>query len=216
MIRKYEILKKIIDSGVVAVIRAEDEAEVERISTACVKGGISAIEITLTVPGALSAIRELKKKASPNEFLIGAGTVLDSETARAAILEGAEFIVSPCFDKETAKLCNRYQIPYLPGCVTITEIKTALEYGASVIKLFPGNIFGPEAIKSIKGPLPQVSIMPTGGVNLSNIKNWIKQGAVAVGVGSEITKPAKDGNYEEVINLAREYVNLVKQAKWEE
>jgi 2-dehydro-3-deoxyphosphogluconate aldolase / (4S)-4-hydroxy-2-oxoglutarate aldolase len=213
MIKKIDCINRIIESGVVAVVRAETKQDAERISDACIQGGIKAIEVTLTVPGAEEVIRSLKNTFRAEELILGAGSVLDSETARIAILAGAEYIVSPCFDKETAKLCNRYGVPYMPGCMTITEMKTAMEYGADVVKLFPGNTFAPSIIKSIKGPLPQVSVMPTGGVNLKNAAEWIKNGAVAIGIGSDLTKPASLGNYDEVTTLAKEYCEIVREAR---
>jgi 2-dehydro-3-deoxyphosphogluconate aldolase / (4S)-4-hydroxy-2-oxoglutarate aldolase len=213
MIKKIEILNRIIESGVVAVIRAENKDEAEKISNACIRGGIKAIEVTLTVPGAEDVLRSLKSIFTEEELILGAGSVLDSETARIAILAGAEYIISPCFDKATAKLCNRYGVPYMPGCMTITEMKTAMEYGADIVKLFPGNTFAPSIIKSIKGPLPQVSIMPTGGVNLKNAAEWIKSGSVAIGIGSDLTNPATKGNYNEVTELAKEYCKIVREAR---
>ncbi|WP_078544333.1 bifunctional 4-hydroxy-2-oxoglutarate aldolase/2-dehydro-3-deoxy-phosphogluconate aldolase [Litchfieldia alkalitelluris] len=213
MVKKLNILNRIIECGVVAVVRAESEIEAEKISAACILGGIKAIEVTLTVPGALEVIRSLKTKFKEEELILGAGSVLDSETARLAILAGAEYIVSPCFDKNTAKLCNRYQVPYMPGCMTITEIKTAMEYGADIVKLFPGNTFDPSIIKSINGPVPQASLMPTGGVNLQNADQWIKNGAVAIGIGSDLTKPAKQGNFDEVSTLASQYCSIVREAR---
>nr|WP_071317879.1 bifunctional 4-hydroxy-2-oxoglutarate aldolase/2-dehydro-3-deoxy-phosphogluconate aldolase [Anaerobacillus isosaccharinicus] len=211
--QKSKILMDIVENGVVAVIRAESEEEAFLTASACVEGGIKAIEVTLTVPGATEVISSLTKKPEFKDLLVGAGSVLDSETARIAILAGAKYIVSPCFDKETAKLCNRYQVPYMPGCMTITEMKTAMEYGAEIIKLFPGNNYTPSIVKSIKGPLPQVSIMPTGGINLNNAAEWIKSGAVAIGIGSDLAKPAKLGDYKEVTGLAKQYCDLVKEAR---
>ncbi|WP_347815202.1 bifunctional 4-hydroxy-2-oxoglutarate aldolase/2-dehydro-3-deoxy-phosphogluconate aldolase [Rossellomorea sp. DA94] len=213
MIKKIDILNRMLESGVVAVVRAENKSDAERISSACIQGGISAIEVTFTVPGAEEVIRSLKETFRPEELILGAGSVLDSETARIAILAGAEYIVSPCFDTETAKLCNRYGVPYMPGCMTITEMKTAMEYGADVVKLFPGNTYTPSIIKSIKGPLPQVSVMPTGGVNLQNAAEWINSGAVAIGIGSDLTKPASLGNYDEVTKLAKQYCEIVREAR---
>lgn len=210
---KFETLQKIHETGVVAVVRAENEEQAEKISRACIEGGIPAIEVTFTVPGADRVISALKEKFSKDELIVGAGTVLDSETARIAILAGAQYIVSPCFDLETAKLCNRYQVPYMPGCMTITEIVQAMEAGADVIKVFPGNAFGPDIIKAIKGPLPQATLMPTGGVSLDNVDQWIKNGCVAVGVGGELTAGAKTGNYELVTETAKAFVSKVKQAR---
>src|SRR5699024_4587587 len=135
-------------------------------------------------------------------------TVLDSETARIAILSGAQFIVSPGFNKDTAKLCNRYGIPYLPGCMTVNEMLQAAEYGASVVKLFPGSEFAPSFINKIHGPLPHIHIMPTGGITIENAVDWLDAGAVMIGVGGEITRPAKTGDYDGVKKLAAEFQNL--------
>lgn len=208
MIEKIRTLNKITDVGVVAVVRANSIEEAEKISAACIEGGISAIEVTFTVPGADKVIASLKEKFSEKELVVGAGTVLDSETARIAILAGAKYIVSPGFDLETAKLCNRYQIPYMPGCMTITEIIKAMEAGADVIKVFPGSAFGPSIIKDFKAP-----IMPTGGVDLENVGQWIKNGCVAVGVGGKLTAGAKTGNYVEVTRMAKLFVEKVKEVR---
>lgn len=213
MIEKLETLKKIIDVGVVAVIRTENAEMAEKTSKACIDGGIPAIEVTFTVPGADKVITSLKAKFSKDQLIVGAGTVLDSETARIAILAGAEYIVSPGFDLETVKLCNRYQIPYMAGCMTITEMIKAMEAGADVIKLFPGDAFGPSMVKNIKAPLPQVPIMPTGGVSLENVEEWIKNGCIAVGVGGKLTAGAKTGNYDEVTRIAKLFVEKVKAAR---
>ncbi len=210
---KSDIVKRIIDVGVVAVIRAETKEEAINISKACIEGGLPAVEVTFTVPYADEVIKALAKSFKSEELIIGAGTVLDQETARIAILAGATYIVSPGFNLETAKLCNRYQIPYMPGCLTITEMITAMEAGVDIIKLFPGSAFGPSYVKAIKGPLPQANIMPTGGVSLDNIKTWIENGVVAVGVGSELTGPAKKGDYEGVKSLAKAFVKEVKLAR---
>ncbi|YCA45154.1 bifunctional 4-hydroxy-2-oxoglutarate aldolase/2-dehydro-3-deoxy-phosphogluconate aldolase [Bacillus sp. JZ8] len=208
------ILSKLSDCGVVAVVRGDSTEEAIRISEACIKGGIKGIEVTFTVQDADSVIKELVSIYGNNDnVVIGAGTVLDAQTARIAILAGAEFIVSPSFDKETAKLCNLYKVPYMPGCMTITEMKTALEYGADIVKLFPGSAFGPDFVKAVKAPLPQVNIMPTGGVNLENIKEWIQNGCTAVGVGGNLIAPAKTGDFEQITLLARQYVEKVQEAR---
>lgn len=213
MIEKLETLKKITDVGVVAVIRTENADMAEKTSKACIEGGIPAIEVTFTVPGADKVITSLKTKFTKDQLIVGAGTVLDSETARIAILAGAEYIVSPGFDLETVKLCNRYQIPYMAGCMTITEMIKAMEAGADVIKLFPGDAFGPSMVKNIKAPLPQVPIMPTGGVSLENVEEWIKNGCIAVGVGGKLTAGAETGNYDEVTRIAKLFVEKVKAAR---
>ena len=211
--KKFDILNRIAAVGVVAVIRANNEEEAIKISEACINGGIPAIELTFTVPGAADCIKTLKNTIPADKLIVGAGTVLDSETARAAILAGAEYIVSPGFDLETAKLCNRYQVPYLPGCMTITEIVRAMEAGCDIVKLFPGSLPGPSYVKAVKGPLPQANIMPTGGVNLNNVAEWINAGVVAVGTGSDLTGPAKKGDYEGVTKLAVQFVEAVKAAR---
>ncbi len=213
VIEKLNTLKRIINVGVVAVVRADNADMAQEISKACIEGGIPSIEITFTVPNADKVITSLKEKFKKEELIVGAGTVLDSETARIAILAGAQYIVSPGFDLETAKLCNRYQIPYMAGCMTITEIIKALEAGTDVIKLFPGSAYGPSIVKAIKVPLPQANIMPTGGIDINNVDQWIKNGCVAVGVGGKLMEQAKKGNYKEVTRLSREFVNKVKMAR---
>ena len=206
-------LKKITDVGVVAVVRAESAEQAIKIAEACREGGIPAIEITFTVPYADEVIRELSNAYKNGEMIVGAGTVLDSETARVAILAGAQYIVSPCLDEETIKLCNRYQIPVMPGCVTIKEMVTAMELGADIIKVFPGELVGPSYIKAVKGPLPQAPLMPTGGVSLENAAEWIKNGCVAVGVGGSLTAGAKTGDYAAVTEMAKKFVAAVQQAR---
>jgi 2-dehydro-3-deoxyphosphogluconate aldolase/(4S)-4-hydroxy-2-oxoglutarate aldolase len=213
LIRKLHTLQRIIDVGVVAVVRANSNEMAENIANACLEGGIPSIEITFTVPGAAEVIAALRSRFAPEELIVGAGTVLDSETARIAMLAGAEYIVGPNFDSNTAKLCNRYQVPYMAGCITPTEVITALEAGTDIIKIFPGSLFGPPIIKAIKGPLPQAPLMPTGGVSLNNVKEWIESGAVAVGVGSELTAGAKTGNYALITETARQFVTKVKEAR---
>lgn len=213
MIPKIETLTRIMEAGIVAVVRADSEEQAENISKACIEGGVPAIEVTFTVPGAQNVISSLKKKFKKEELIVGAGTVLDSETARIAILAGAEYIVSPGFNLETAKLCNRYQIPYMAGCMTLTEMITAMEAGVDVVKVFPGNAFGPDFIKAIKGPLPQTVLMPTGGVSLDNVDQWIKNGCIAVGVGGELTGPAKKGDYAKITEIAKAFVEKIKEAR---
>ena len=211
--KKFEVLNRIASVGVVAVVRANSEEEAVKISSACINGGVPAIEVTFTVPGADQVIKTLKNTVSDEQLIVGAGTVLDSETARVAILAGAEYIVSPGFDLETAKLCNRYAIPYMPGCMTITEIVRAMEAGCDIVKLFPGSLPGASYVKAVKGPLPQANIMPTGGVSLDNVADWIKAGVVAVGTGSDLTGPAKKGDFEGVTANAKAFVKAVADAR---
>ena len=199
---KSKVIDRLCDCGVVAVVRASNEEEAIKISDACIKGGIIGIEVTFTVPGADKVISALDAKFG-NDLLVGAGTVL----------AGAKFVVSPCFDKEVAEICNLYQVPYMPGCYTITEMVNAMKAGVDVIKVFPGSAASPDYIKAVKGPLPQANMMPTGGVSLANCDQWIKAGCVAVGVGGELTKPAKTGDYEGVTKIAKEFVAKVKEAR---
>lgn len=210
---KEEILTKISDAGLVAVVRAESSDQALKITDACIKGGVAAIEITFTVPGAHRVIADLANTYTNNEILLGAGTVLDSETARIALLEGAQYIVSPNLNKETAKLCNRYRVPYMPGAMTIKEVVEGMETGADIIKVFPGSLFGPKIIKNILGPIPQARLMPTGGVDADNVGEWIKAGSVAVGVGSALTKGAKTGDYQLITDTAKKIIDGINRAR---
>ena len=210
---KEKVLTKLTGAGLVAVVRANSADEAIRISDACLEGGCPSIELTFTVPGAHKVIEELAKRYSNGEMLLGAGTVLDSETARIAILSGANYVVSPGFNLQAAKLCNRYRIPYMPGCITITEVLTAMEAGADIIKIFPADLFGPKIIKDIKGPLPHAKMMPTGGVENFNVHEWIKAGAVAVGAGSSLTAGAKSGDYAKITATAKEFIAKIKEAR---
>ena len=209
--KKFEVLKKIKDVGVVAVVRGEKLEEAINTSKACIEGGIPAVEVTYTVPGATEVIKELKNTIPSEKLLVGAGSVLDSETARIAILAGAEYIVSPGFDEATAKLCNRYQVPYMPGCMTITEIIRAMEAGCDIVKMFPGSAFGPSFVKAVKAPLPQANIMPTGGVNLENVDQWIRNGVIAVGVGGQLTS----GSFDEIVEKSKAFVEKVRISRKE-
>jgi 2-dehydro-3-deoxyphosphogluconate aldolase/(4S)-4-hydroxy-2-oxoglutarate aldolase len=218
--RKIKLLQQIVNEGVVAVLRADTAEDVVRMAEQAIAGGIKVIEITMTVPFALRAIEQLAAKYSsttsdPAKYaIIGVGTVLDPETARMAILSGAEFVVGPSLNADTVVLCNRYRIPIMPGCMTIADIQSALELGVDVVKLFPGNLYSPAMIKAIKGPMPQANIMPTGGVNLDNLGEWVKAGAVAVGIGSDLTAEAvKTGDYTHIARKSAQYVEAYKAAK---
>ncbi len=203
--KKIRVLQNISSVGVVAVIRADTAEAAVQMSEACIAGGLNNIEVTFTTPDADQAIKILAKKYG-DKAVIGAGTVLDPLTARIAILAGAEFVVSPSFEEETAKMCNLYGIPYMPGCLTLNEMKEALKLGVDVLKLFPGSAFGPDYIKAVKGPMPHVQIMPTGGVDLNNMEQWIRNGCIAVGIGGNLTAPAKDDRYDLITELAAQYV----------
>lgn len=213
MIPKIKVLQRILDAGLVAVVRAENSDQALRIAEAVQIGGCPAIEITFTTPGAQRVIEDLAARYKSDEMIIGAGTVLDPETARIAILSGATYVVSPSINLETIRLCNRYQVPIMPGAMTIKEVVTAMEAGADIIKLFPGEAFGPTMIKAIKGPLPQAPLMPTGGVSVDNATEWIKAGAVALGVGGSLTAGAKTGDYDSITRIAKEFIAKIQEAR---
>lgn len=203
--KRMEILSRLERAGVIAVVRGKDSAEAVKASRAIIAGGVKGIEVTFTVPNAQAAIQELIENCQDEDVVIGAGTVLDAVTARLAIIAGAEFVVSPSFDQETAELCNLYQIPYLPGCMTITEMQRALRSGADIIKLFPGSVSGPSMVSAIKAPLPHINLMPTGGVSLENMQTWFDAGVVAVGVGGNLLAPAATGDFTKVTEIAQQY-----------
>ncbi len=200
---KEQILSAIEESAMVAVVRGETSEQAMEIVEKCIAGGIKAVELTFTVPFAHRVIEDLARKYG-DQIILGAGTVLDSETARIAILSGAEFIVSPHFNEGVVKCCNRYRKASMQGILTITEAVTAMEAGTDVLKLFPGELFGPAFIKAIKGPLPYARIMPTGGVSVDNVAEWIKAGAVAVGAGSSLMKGDVKANAEAFMKNIRE------------
>ncbi|MFD1776825.1 bifunctional 2-keto-4-hydroxyglutarate aldolase/2-keto-3-deoxy-6-phosphogluconate aldolase [Paenibacillus rhizophilus] len=218
--KKLRIVNQIHEGGVVAVLRGDSPEEVVEMAKQSIAGGIKIIEVTLTVPFALRAIEKLAAEYSSSApadsdkyAVIGAGTVLDPETARAAILSGSEFVVGPSLNPETVKLCNRYRVPIMPGVMTAMEIQEALDLGVDVVKLFPGNLYSPAMIKAFKGPLPQANMMPTGGVNLDNLKDWIKAGAFAVGIGSDLTTDAlREKDYSLVAKKSAQYIEAFKAA----
>ena len=213
MLHKADVITSIKTTGLVAVIRAENTEQAYRITEACIEGGAAAIEITFTVPGALAVIQYLSSKYNSGEILVGAGTVLDPETARIAILEGAQYVVSPYLNADTVKLCNRYQIACMPGAMTVREVVECMEAGADIIKIFPGELFGAAIIKAIQTPLPQAQLMPTGGVSIDNVGEWIQAGACAVGVGGDLTGPAKSGEYSVIVDRARKYIHKINEAR---
>lgn len=210
---KQTVIQRIKSDGIVAVVRAENADEAKKITEACMKGGVNAIELTFTVPKAHKVIDELSDYYKNDEIILGAGTVLDSQTARTAILSGAQYIVSPYYDEDTIRLCNRYAIPCMPGCMTIHDVIHSLEMGCDIIKLFPGDAFGPGMVKAIKGPVPQANIMPTGGVDADNVGEWIRAGVVAVGAGSSLTKGAKTGDFNLITETAKKFVSNIKEAR---
>lgn len=211
---KEQVLSTIRKCGLVAVVRARDGDDARRIADACIAGGVAGIELTYTVPGITDIIRTLAKEYKGNDrFIIGAGTVLDSETARDAILAGAQYVVSPYLNLDMVKLCNRYRVPVMPGAMTIKEAVEVMEAGADIIKIFPGELFGPKIISAIKGPLPQARMMPTGGVSVDNVAEWVKAGAVAVGAGSSLTGGAKTGNYAQITETAKRFIEEIQKAR---
>lgn len=211
---KSETIIELKKQGVVAVIRGNSLDEGVNISKACIQGGLKAIEVAYTNAEASSIIKQLTQEYHEDSTVcIGAGTVLDAETARMAILAGAKYIVSPSFNQDTAVLCNRYSIPYIPGCMTITEIVTALEAGSEIVKLFPGSAFGPGYIGAVKSPLPNVSIMVTGGVKVDNVDQWFAAGVDAVGVGGELNKLGAQGEFEKISEIASKYVEATQKAR---
>ena len=214
--QKEQVLSRMKEECLVAVIRAKNREQGEKVVEAVIEGGIHFIEITMTMDEGnpiefLAAMSEKYRK--DDRIVIGAGTVLDPETARGVILAGANYVVSPGLNLDTIRLCNRYRVPMLPGVMTPTEAITALEAGCDVIKLFPGNILGPAAISSFRGPLPQGNFMPSGGVDVDNVDKWLKAGAYAVGTGSSLTKGAKTGDFAAVTAKAKEFVAAVAAAR---
>ncbi|MBN2503856.1 MAG: bifunctional 2-keto-4-hydroxyglutarate aldolase/2-keto-3-deoxy-6-phosphogluconate aldolase [Bacilli bacterium] len=208
-----DLLSRVENEGIIAVIRAEDGQTANEIAKRCYEGGISILEITFTVPNAAEVIAMLVKGFGDTDMVIGAGTVLDPMTAKIAVDAGAKFIVSPGFDLATAQVCQDLQVPYFPGCLTLTEMLNAINAGAKIIKLFPGSAFGPDYVKAIKGPLPNIKIMPTGGVTLDNVKDWFKAGVIAVGVGGDLCAPAKTGDFAAITERAKQYVAAIASAR---
>lgn len=207
--------QEIKNRGVVAVIRDAKVDTIVPIAKALQLGGVTALEITMETPKALSII-ELLADQMDDEVLVGAGTVLDPETARAAIMSGAKFVFSPTVNVETIKMTKRYGVISVPGAFTPTEVLTAYEHGADLIKVFPANTGGPGHLKAIRGPLPHIPLMPTGGIDLNNVGSFIKAGAIAVGVGSTLVdckKPFNDQYLQELIATAKAFVSEVEKAR---
>ncbi|HOU09593.1 MAG TPA: bifunctional 2-keto-4-hydroxyglutarate aldolase/2-keto-3-deoxy-6-phosphogluconate aldolase [Clostridiales bacterium] len=212
---KEQILTAIQQSGIVAVVRAENPDSALRIAEACLEGGVAAIELTFTVPHADQVIGALAKRYTAGQMILGAGTVLDPETARIAMLAGAQYIVSPCLNEATVRMCNRYRVAVMPGVMSVREAVLAMEAGADILKIFPGELFGPKIIKAFRGPLPHAKMMPTGGVDVSNAAEWIKAGACALGAGSSLTGPAAQGDYAKITETAKAFVAEIKRARAE-
>ena len=205
-------LKRILDCGIVAVVRSESGAQLAQVVKALADGGVTAAEITFTVPDATEVIKVVRRELG-DRIVLGAGTVLDTETARAALLAGAEFLVSPTVNTEVIKLCRRYDKAVMPGAFSPTEVLTAWEAGADVVKIFPADVGGPGYLKALRGPLPQVRVMPTGGVDLTTAEAFLKAGACCLGVGSSMVEPdaIRKGDFDRIRSLAEQYVAIVKK-----
>jgi 2-dehydro-3-deoxyphosphogluconate aldolase / (4S)-4-hydroxy-2-oxoglutarate aldolase len=215
MMSKHDVLTALRQSGVVAVIRTENPTDLVGVARALAAGGVKFIEITLTVPGALEIIRDAVAQLKDTDAVIGAGTVLDAATARAAILAGAQYIVSPAFDAETVKLCNTYGVVVMPGALTPNEIFHAWKGGADVVKVFPATIGGPGYIKAVKEPLPQIEILPTGGIDFETAAAYVKAGAIAVGSGGSLVNKALIAakNYAQITENAKRFSQVVREAR---
>ncbi|HBQ64382.1 MAG TPA: bifunctional 2-keto-4-hydroxyglutarate aldolase/2-keto-3-deoxy-6-phosphogluconate aldolase [Clostridiales bacterium] len=209
---RQEVVGRIKKSGLVAVVRADSEHKAVAIAEQCAEAGVAAIEITFTVPGAHRIIEKLAGHFG-STILVGAGTVLDAETARIAILSGARYVVSPCLVPDVVRCCSRYQVAVMPGAMTIRETLECMEAGADMVKVFPGELFGPAVIKAIKGPLPQAPLMPTGGVSLDNVAQWIKAGAEAVGVGGALTASVAEKGMESIRETAEKFIAEIQKAR---
>jgi 2-dehydro-3-deoxyphosphogluconate aldolase/(4S)-4-hydroxy-2-oxoglutarate aldolase len=207
-------LTRILNSGVVAVIRAPRGEALVEVAEALVAGGVEALEVTFTVPKAHRVLEQVADRLG-DRVLLGAGTVLDAQTARTALLAGAEFVVDPTLNLEVIRLCRRYDKVVIPGAFTPTEVLTAWEAGADIVKIFPSDVSGPAYLKALRGPLPQVRLMPTGGVNLQTAAEFIKAGACALGVGGALVEPeaVAAGNLARIEALARQYVEIVKKSR---
>ncbi len=200
---KCQIIEAIKKEKLISVIRYKDQEKIKKIVDSIVAGGINLIEITMTVQNAIDIIKKLAIKYKDSNVIIGAGTVVESQIAQDAIDAGAMFIVSPVLNKDIIKICNEHNILVVPGIATPTEAYEALKSGADVLKLFPSNAFDPSIIKTYKGPFPNIKLMPTGGINLDNINEWIDNGAIAVGIGGELLKEFNGENFEDITNTVK-------------
>lgn len=205
-------LKRILDGGIVAVVRSESSESLVKVVRALAEGGVMAAEVTFTVPDAIDVIRQVRREVG-DAIVLGAGTVLDPETARAALLAGAEYIVAPTLNLEVIRLCHRYDKAVMPGAFTPTEILTAWEAGADLVKVFPAEVGGPAYLKAIRGPLPQIRLMPTGGVDLDTAESFLKAGACCLGVGSALVDPKAiaAGDFARIRDLAGQYAAIVRR-----
>jgi 2-dehydro-3-deoxyphosphogluconate aldolase/(4S)-4-hydroxy-2-oxoglutarate aldolase len=211
---RADVVRQIEADGVVAVIRLTDASRGRAVADALAAGGVRALEVTMTVPRAVELIEELVLSLPPDVF-VGAGTVLDAETARHVMLAGARFVVSPVFRPAVIEMSHRYDVAAMPGCFTPTEILAAWDQGADVVKVFPATALGPTFFKDIRGPLPQLRLMPTGGVTRENAGDWIRAGAVAIGVGTALVDRSlvQEGKFAEITARARQFIDAVRLAR---
>lgn len=216
MAAQAEPLTRLLECGLVAVVRASDGSLLADVAEALAAGGVLGIEITFTVPAAHRVLEQVAARLG-DRIVLGAGTVLDAETARIALLSGAQFVVSPCVRPDVIALCKRYSAPVMPGAMTPTEVLTAWEAGADIVKVFPAEIGGPAYLKTLHGPLPHVRLMPTGGVNLQTAAGFLKAGACALGVGSALVDPQAIAarQFDQLTSLARQYVQIVRDTRAE-
>ncbi len=207
-------LRHVLDSGIVAVMRSPDSQQLVEVARALADGGVTVIEVTMSVPGALDVVRQVRH-ALGDRILLGAGTILDPETARAALLAGAEYLVGPTLNLDVIRLCQRYDKLVMPGAFTPTEILTAWEAGADIVKVFPAECVGPAFFKALRGPLPQVRVMPTGGVDLNTAADFLRAGACCLGIGSQLIEPraVAERNFDRIRELAAQYVAVVEKAR---
>src|SRR5215831_16701008 len=209
---KEDQLRRVLDCGIVAVVRSPDSQQLLEVARALADGGVTVVEITMSVPDALDVLRKVRN-ALGDRLLLGAGTILDAETARAALLAGAEYIVAPTLNIDVIRLCQRYDKLVMPGAFTPTEILAAWEAGADVVKVFPADVVGPAYFKALRGPLAQIRVMPTGGVDLTTAAAFLKAGACCLGVGSQLVDPklVAERKFDRIRELAAQYVAIIKQ-----
>jgi 2-dehydro-3-deoxyphosphogluconate aldolase / (4S)-4-hydroxy-2-oxoglutarate aldolase len=207
-------LKRVLDCGIVAIVRCQESRKLVEVAQALADGGVDVVEITMSVPGALEVLKQVRQSLG-DRIVLGAGTVLDAETARAVVLAGADFVVSPTLARDVIRLCRRYDKLVFPGAFTPTEILSAWEAGADIVKVFPAEVVGPAFFKALRGPLPHIRLMPTGGVDLRTATDFIRAGACCLGIGGQLIEPASvaEEDFGRIRDLARKYRTMVDQAR---
>src|SRR5438094_4831221 len=211
---KESQLQQVLDCGIVAVVRSPDSQQLVEVCRALAEGGISVVEITMSVSNALDVLKQVRQ-ALGDRLLLGAGTVLDAETARAVLLAGAEYVVAPTLNLDVIRLCRRYDKLVMPGAFSPTEVLIAWEAGADIVKVFPADVVGPAYFKALRGPLPQIRLMPTGGVDLNTAASFLQAGACCLGIGSQLVEPraVAERNFDRIRDLASQYVAIVRQIR---